>query len=848
MMNMASRDGIRRMNSQTSFHPLADDTYDRPPTRTPRGLFGSSPTLTATTTAATTSPGTTATSLTSAAASITTTSKSSPPTPTTDANKGQVEISHGAIRQDSTAFAALELLTKNSNEYNAILQLLVTKKAILMLPVSYHGGVELDRSFFEDHVVITQPGRDKLRLLSLSGIQGIIKKDQFIAIGLLPSERELTERLAHSDLSRRSIFDTFWPATPNAEGPNITILNSHVDIPWQPSNSGEAASLHVALIQKPISRKAISESFRALPGLSSRSNERGEGSPVPSEDSRGGTSAGGASPNASPMLLEEAQKFINHFRKRTPKTAEAQSELFQEFVEDLRFRLETSQSQLLSPSEGNDEERDEKEIGEKMEWVERYLATELYPILFSPPSSEDAIHDEALQSKIAALNILDLGLSHLGVLVADGETSRLEDMVRRAGAELQRMDGFKSPGEKLNVLVECHRVVVETLDKQTFLNLGAAQLSPQDLEPPGQDSHGTLQLFDLPTGDIQVESNEGPTDSPGISEEKKYSDTDNPIIPADEEGDHQPSENPPDPSSLEQPHSNAQDAHHSPTAPAPPPLPPRHPTHLSSADVLLPVLIYSVVKANPPHFVSNLRFIQRFRARTLLAGEAAYCLTNMMAVVAFLETTNLLNLGLSGDKVVSEPIYGFSSTSDTKPSGINLPQRVGQDLIGVAGGGLKVITGGITGVVDSSYKVFGRFLGGNYTETVGAAPQEAAAMVGGAVKELKELSTAGDTASTTSVESATGRGKTYFPIPFSVPVPFLETLQRQSSVADKPPVTPTTQLKQTSSSIPATGKHPPPLKRFLDLPSADEMRIKDIGELLSDYKRLAKIVQENGLC
>lgn len=50
----------------------------------------------------------------------------------------------------------------------------------------------------------------------------------------------------------------------------------------------------------------------------------------------------------------------------------------------------------------------------------------------------------------------------------------------------------------------------------------------------------------------------------------------------------------------------------------------------AGADVLLPVLIYTVVKSNPQKFISNLKFIQRYRMSSKLIGEASYCLTNMV--------------------------------------------------------------------------------------------------------------------------------------------------------------------------------------------------------------------------
>jgi hypothetical protein len=58
--------------------------------------------------------------------------------------------------------------------------------------------------------------------------------------------------------------------------------------------------------------------------------------------------------------------------------------------------------------------------------------------LYLLPKSDDASHDEALSSRVAALNMLDLGLEHLGVdvgaagagvtavLKACGESAHLE--------------------------------------------------------------------------------------------------------------------------------------------------------------------------------------------------------------------------------------------------------------------------------------------------------------------------------------------------------------------------------------------------------------------------------------
>lgn len=60
------------------------------------------------------------------------------------------------------------------------------------------------------------------------------------------------------------------------------------------------------------------------------------------------------------------------------------------------------------------------------------------------------------------------------------------------------------------------------------------------------------------------------------------------------------------------------------------------PTEVNT-DVLLPIIIFAVVKANPVQLVSQLLFIQRYRSRHV-GGEESFCLINFLAVVEFLGT------------------------------------------------------------------------------------------------------------------------------------------------------------------------------------------------------------------
>ncbi|KAK9462101.1 uncharacterized protein V1516DRAFT_617049, partial [Lipomyces oligophaga] len=86
-------------------------------------------------------------------------------------------------------------------------------------------------------------------------------------------------------------------------------------------------------------------------------------------------------------------------------------------------------------------------------------------------------------------------------------------------------------------------------------------------------------------------------------------------------------------------------------------------TAQSSADFVLPTLIYSVVQSDPPHIFSNLMFIQRFRSKRNVNGETAYCLTNFEAVVAFLETVDLQSLNVDSSELPVIPVPTVSTPS-----------------------------------------------------------------------------------------------------------------------------------------------------------------------------------------
>ncbi|KAL3682685.1 hypothetical protein R1sor_000707 [Riccia sorocarpa] len=65
------------------------------------------------------------------------------------------------------------------------------------------------------------------------------------------------------------------------------------------------------------------------------------------------------------------------------------------------------------------------------------------------------------------------------------------------------------------------------------------------------------------------------------------------------------------------------------------------------ADDFLPVLIYVVIKANPPQLHSNLQYIQRYRHQGRLVSEAAYFFTNLVSAESFIQNLDSTSLSMN---------------------------------------------------------------------------------------------------------------------------------------------------------------------------------------------------------
>ncbi|KFX92725.1 hypothetical protein V490_05209 [Pseudogymnoascus sp. VKM F-3557] len=75
----------------------------------------------------------------------------------------------------------------------------------------------------------------------------------------------------------------------------------------------------------------------------------------------------------------------------------------------------------------------------------------------------------------------------------------------------------------------------------------------------------------------------------------------------------------------------------------------KHSKSDSSADSFMPLLIYTVLQANPEHLVSNVQYILRFRNQDKLGGEAGYYLSSLLGAVQFIENLDRTTLTISDE-------------------------------------------------------------------------------------------------------------------------------------------------------------------------------------------------------
>ncbi|KAF9525927.1 hypothetical protein CPB83DRAFT_817737 [Crepidotus variabilis] len=403
---------------------------------------------------------------------------------------------------------------------------------------------------------------------------------------------------------------------------------------------------------------------------------------------------------------------VNSLEENPDDMADRMQEFFQALEEDMRVSgtpfttaRKESGSEIADEKEirkGTERQEDQLKIQEVMEVVERSINWLFYDRLFKQPTTDDISHDEALANRIAALNMLDLGLGHLGIDIGDVNESDLDAVVKACGEMLSQLDSCWCPADKATMLVAAHKIVVDGLSRLPPIKLSEESANGKVVNEVPSEKSARLKADFVSPADTLTTPITHPDETTTLSVLFSPVNDHEPTRTEESKEDVVPSVSL---ATAEKLASSDLEAY-----------PPSDPTPVSG-DVLLPLIIFSVVKSNPPHLVSHLLYTQRFRNRSV-GGEESYCLINLMAVAEFLENVDMAALGLGdSDKVISTadltpiPLARSPVTADTALAPVDGTQsglrgRVEQGVDAIADSANKVITG----VVDSSFGILRSFM------------------------------------------------------------------------------------------------------------------------------------------
>ncbi|KAI1314815.1 hypothetical protein EDD11_001692 [Mortierella claussenii] len=909
------------------------------------------------------------------------------------------------MAQGTQAYAMLKRIQEHPIELADIIRLLVTKKAILILPTC---AVSTDeptpsRPTYEDNVIIPESNYGESLFVTLSGIRGVLKpaSSSITLLGLATGQDFGTLASDATGPTKRSFFDNISKAAGPDGSATAELTSGRISEETAKElklvNSSKrpvtilvqsVGSIHALLVDGIIPRPEGDAAPTPLVPLATgiatvrdRASARRTASSASSvfddslSNSKGLTPLPKVPKIASDLPLEwdnvirDLESFVGKLKKSPYNNTDRYANEFQRKYDDVRHRFE-----VYGTASGMKHRWSDQDFDEVQQYIEAWLCREMYPTLFphSPLgiNSQDYLKDEQLQAKIAALNFLNMTLEHLGfVLEHPEDVEHIAQVVRDGGIEMQKLASVKSPSDKMNVILSSHRVVVDALNREPAVQellveveeakkeasrndetkdaitpvkatetnatgamseatptlttkLARKRLSipkiPMDGVIPRMDSSSSItgarspkipmdEGYDKPFEEElekELEVATASRDTTGDKEENES--TEKEVVAKIEIAEEKPTTEDNmglpsvevNPTDVALPTSPAPEASTTPTTLVPPKA-----THKStaasisstsstatsskkqySADVLLPLLIFSVVKSNPPMLISNLRYIQRFKVQDHLTGELAYCLTNMMAVVSFLETLDPKALGLSSDiRVVSDmsdiqmlpekpnpatPILNFQEGLDQTKA---LGHKVSQEIVGVAEEGIKVISD----VVQDGYsKFFNRLLTaadgfGNNSNGNRAGSSSGGFGGLGSSRGTRSMSAASSLAATVAASSAaattakmeeekkrkvalataggaTGGGLSGMVSPAGVTsnVTTLSVDGMPSAVEKSSPHDSAMEHAAKNRVLEVVRTSEGPQLEFMACSDADDLRLSDVKKLLADYQRIGKILEE----
>lgn len=139
-------------------------------------------------------------------------------------------------------------------------------------------------------------------------------------------------------------------------------------------------------------------------------------------------------------------------------------------LKDGRTGREGPTQQMLTASEVTERRKARKQLAYKKvaleEAVERRVCEKVYDKIWRHKSTLDEVRDEKLRSKTAALSVLGIGMRDLGIEIpaANDEVEKaVRDKLALASESLFKMNDERYPLGKLQHLIAAHKAIVDTL-------------------------------------------------------------------------------------------------------------------------------------------------------------------------------------------------------------------------------------------------------------------------------------------------------------------------------------------------------------------------------------------------
>ncbi|XP_004347671.2 hypothetical protein CAOG_04920 [Capsaspora owczarzaki ATCC 30864] len=161
-------------------------------------------------------------------------------------------------------------------------------------------------------------------------------------------------------------------------------------------------------------------------------------------------------------LVKSIKVFITSFLER-PYNADEQTEMVQLFMQNTARKLVVHPLWKGASPEALDN---------AIEGLEKYLMHKLYAAAFSNPTSSDVYLDECLDIRIRRLSFLTP--AHLDIKPGRITDANLGPMM----AELQRMNSYKAPRDKLICILNCCKTIYNVLQNAEGAAAGADEFLP----------------------------------------------------------------------------------------------------------------------------------------------------------------------------------------------------------------------------------------------------------------------------------------------------------------------------------------------------------------------------------